>query len=601
MPIYRCKMCCGNLEATGDNNIWVCSFCGTKQTVTHYDDSKEPNIAAFLERGNIALDDSEWKSADEFFNKALNLNPKCAEAYLGSYLANVRCKTFGAYIDTIISREDPASMTEIAACAEDTSHIHSMAEKYHVPFYFPKEEIISFYRYNRGYSAVAPYYIRQKEQILNSINSDKRLTHAREYSSGELKYSIESEIVRLTAVLDERISSARSKDDAISQNVISDYQMFISSVDQRVEAKYASALVEISAFYCEMTSVQTSASTIPEYTKARDGFAKISGYKDAAEREKQCRAAIAALNKKAEQKAVASAKAKKAAKKWLAVGAAVVIVGIIIFRVFVLPGVNYKKATKLMDNGNYQEAYSVFNRLKDYEDSRDKAIYCRYNWALELKEDGDYGKAMSFFEKLGDYKDSKAQMVECNYYLTLENFRSGEYETGDTFFYGMYNGEMLEWQIITLQGNRVFAYTVDAVARMPYNSTNAAVTWSDCSLRRWLNGDFYNSTFTSEEKSRILNTAVNPGNNGFDTDVSSGPVTNDNVFLLTLEDVDNYLMHVNSSCNYDGSRIWWWLSTPGECQNYAMYLGTNDYIHYDGEYVNDSDGGVRPAIWINVG
>ena len=42
-----------------------------------------PNIEALLQRGNMALEDSEWEKAKDFFDSVLNMDAKCGEAYLG--------------------------------------------------------------------------------------------------------------------------------------------------------------------------------------------------------------------------------------------------------------------------------------------------------------------------------------------------------------------------------------------------------------------------------------------------------------------------------------------------------------------------------------
>ena len=45
---------------------------------------------ALLERGYISLEDQEWKKADDFFEKVLNIDTKNAQAYLGKLLAELR-------------------------------------------------------------------------------------------------------------------------------------------------------------------------------------------------------------------------------------------------------------------------------------------------------------------------------------------------------------------------------------------------------------------------------------------------------------------------------------------------------------------------------
>jgi len=50
----------------------------------------EAQIAPLLKRVFMFLEDGGWKSADEYCEKILDINPECAEAYLGKLLAELR-------------------------------------------------------------------------------------------------------------------------------------------------------------------------------------------------------------------------------------------------------------------------------------------------------------------------------------------------------------------------------------------------------------------------------------------------------------------------------------------------------------------------------
>jgi len=51
-----------------------------------------PNVAALLERGNMALEDQEWEKAKEYFDQVLSMDAKCGEAYLGLAMAEAKCR-----------------------------------------------------------------------------------------------------------------------------------------------------------------------------------------------------------------------------------------------------------------------------------------------------------------------------------------------------------------------------------------------------------------------------------------------------------------------------------------------------------------------------
>lgn len=51
------------------------------------------SVESLLKRGQLALEDGEWESADKAFDEVLNYDPECAEAYVGKLMVDLRVKT----------------------------------------------------------------------------------------------------------------------------------------------------------------------------------------------------------------------------------------------------------------------------------------------------------------------------------------------------------------------------------------------------------------------------------------------------------------------------------------------------------------------------
>ena len=125
---------------------------------------------------------------------------------------------------------------------------------------------------------------------------------------------------------------------------------------------------------------------------------------------------------------------------------------------------------------------------------------------------------------------------------------------------------------------------------MPFNSTLASVTWKNSTIRTWLNNDFYNNAFSSEERSKIFDTT-------FATD---GVETTDKVFLLDEEDASFLPLSIRKAKATDHvstTHCYWFLRNTGSASNAA-------YVSYDGErgyYENvDREWWIRPVMWIDV-
>jgi len=56
------------------------------------DNTGTPSVESLVERGYLFLEDSDWNKADEYFDKALDINPKHAPAYIGKLCAELNTR-----------------------------------------------------------------------------------------------------------------------------------------------------------------------------------------------------------------------------------------------------------------------------------------------------------------------------------------------------------------------------------------------------------------------------------------------------------------------------------------------------------------------------
>ena len=185
-------------------------------------------------------------------------------------------------------------------------------------------------------------------------------------------------------------------------------------------------------------------------------------------------------------------------------------------------------------------------------------------------------------------------------------------EVGDNIPFGKYL-----WRVLKIKDGKALLLSDRIIENRKYNESNTNVTWETCTLRRYLNEEFYNS-FSASEKAMIAETRIsNNKNPRYGT--NGGNDTNDKIFLLSLEEVVKYfgdsgqLNNISErkslSDQYNSARIaqdgrgtatWWWLRSPGSFSAYAanvLYDGTVDVF---GDFVRSGSGGVRPALWMNL-
>jgi hypothetical protein len=145
-----------------------------------------------------------------------------------------------------------------------------------------------------------------------------------------------------------------------------------------------------------------------------------------------------------------------------------------------------------------------------------------------------------------------------------------------------------------LKNNRVLFITKDIATKMPYHQPGGAITWNDCTLRRWLNGDFYNQ-LPESIKPLIADIKVVSADNS-EYQLNSSNITTDKVLLLSNYEAAKYLKDSDDRALGD----WWWLRSPGAYSGYAASVHGVGSDSDCGSEVERADGGVRPAFWIKL-
>ena len=187
----------------------------------------------------------------------------------------------------------------------------------------------------------------------------------------------------------------------------------------------------------------------------------------------------------------------------------------------------------------------------------------------------------------------------------------GQYEQDGNLNNG---AEAIEWQVLAVEEGRALVISKYGLDAKPYNEKRTSVTWETCTLRTWLNGEFYNSAFSEEEKVQIQEVRVkNPKNPTYRT--KGGDNTTDRIFLLSIEEAIRYFAdnegrkcqpttYAKNNGAYlsesAGGMTWWWLRSPGADGNYAAVITTDLDVYTPGRNVNYTAGSVRPAFWLNL-
>jgi len=194
---------------------------------------------------------------------------------------------------------------------------------------------------------------------------------------------------------------------------------------------------------------------------------------------------------------------------------------------------------------------------------------------------------------------------------------------GETIPFGPY-----DWRVLDVQDDRALLITNNIVENRAYHHEQIDMTWADCDLRAYLNGEFYEGKFSAEEKERIV--AVNNRNpdtrhlcaDGKTFRVAlGGRNTEDRVFLLSIPEVIKYfdMSYMSAKEFYTGSEWdswpviipeklpysheatvgnWWFLRSLGFLQYSLAFINEQGIVGYNA--CMHIDLGIRPAMWIKL-
>ena len=592
-----------------------------KETVVVNSAASSASVAPLLERAFMFLEDGKWADADEYCEKVLDAEPKNAGAYLGKLMAELK-----------ISRKEDLKLAKEPFDSSDNA-----------------------VKAGRFDPALAEE-LRTDNEIIRERNENERKNIIYNNAVSKMKSAVMSDDFDAAAGLFDSIKGFSDSDEKAKE-------CLEKAEEAHKDEIYAVAVGKMDPAY-------DNSLTIRNLETAISIFESIIDWKDSKAKIEECKTLLKKteeLKKQLEDDALKAAEKRMVVLKKVAfIGgpiAAVLIVFLIVLNTVILPSANYKKALAAAGEKKYEEAISLFGQYPKYKDTQDQIAVVKleqannlldekkYDEAYEILESinksdlidksiyeradeylnaGDYDSAYALFNQISEYKDAHKKIDAC-----LEGMQDNEkwstlnaLKVDDYYNLGLYeqdgdtgNGkEEIEWRVLAKEEGRVLLISKYVLDIMPYNTEYKAVTWEKCSLRKWLNDDFYKSAFSDADKSLIINTTI------ADKTPNAGKST-DKVFLLSDSEARKYFAQDSDDSFANKDRIgeqtsylrnkkkqnslqywtyyrdddvtYWWLRTRGLGNNMT---GAVDHSGCIDTYYNmiAQNIGVRPAIWIKT-
>ena len=455
-------------------------------------ETNAPGVTSLLKRAALFLEDGDTASAREYYDRVLDIDPECAEAYMGKVCAETGCRKesdLGALNYCVDMRGDWQKAVRFASAAQKQKYEGYMASvRARVEEHCHELAIDCACAVAVGRGSRAKMDDALKAYRANCLTKGSEST---DYSAEE------GASWRLAGYQSIRNTLAQMAADNAPRDVTEGMlkvaaAMFGQIKGEEARAQQCLALAEQARqkVIYEKASARRAAIGMPDLMDAADlealakQFGQIPGYKDAKQQAEQClqdaettrenayNDAVEAmqeaekgnfsfkwenairmlareglngyrdveeLRKQAEQRrkecenAEEKQRQESARRKKALTIAAVVVVMIACAIAWCIPNViipnnKYQQAVALRESGQYDEAIAAFAELGDYSDAAQQLSETKYQQAVALREEGQYDEAIAAFAELGDYSDAAQQLSETKYQQAVALREEGQYD-----------------------------------------------------------------------------------------------------------------------------------------------------------------------------
>ncbi|MBR3382583.1 MAG: hypothetical protein IKG85_06045 [Clostridia bacterium] len=253
----------------------------------------------------------------------------------------------------------------------------------------------------------------------------------------------------------------------------------------------------------------------------------------------------------------------------------------------------------------------------------------RYASAESALRRGEIAEAIAGFTSAGSWRGGLSRAAEIAFSEQGDpsiRRRLSEAEHGSIVEFGHYEqdgetadgAEPISWVVLDKRDGQLLLLSEKVLDAVPYNETECDITWAECSLRRWVNGEFLSAAFTGEERLLII-TKKHLNENNSVSGAKGGASTVDTVFIPSLEDLLSAARLKRGFSIYDlsaaptvyarsrglegspyGGSSCWWTRTPGSGQSTVMYADMGGSLLHSSR-PDRTNYGVRPMIWVFAG
>lgn len=492
--------------------------------------------SAQVKRGKLALEDQDWSKADDFFEEALNIDPECAEAYIGKLLVGKRLTSWLEYIDMLEKKYEKTDAELLVACTSDVDHVNKKINEYEIEGYLEASVINDLYYYDCSYESVLSNRKRERERQEKELCSERLLIRAQQYAKDETKKQIEEGLARLETIWDERIMQAQKQDNETIAKIKAAYAEHLVDADKKAKKLNEEAIKICEQDYQKAVEKMKRANDVVAFSEAREIFRKLNNYKNSKELVQKCQSRIQCIKEEREKRnRIKATTRRRKQKKVLKIVAILAII-----------------------------------------------VYMVTTFAMCRKE-----VLRSSVEKLIEQNKAKSSG---EVFKEGESVYFGSYEQDNNSKNGK---EKIEWIVLATKPDRVLLISKYVLDWQKYCDSEVEISWKTSTIRTWLNETFKDKAFTSKEQKDII---VLTDSVFLLSQYQEQTYFTSNL-KKQCSPTEYASAQSNGKCSVD-KKCGWWLREPQKNDNIIAINENGANCSYK-DIKTDSCYGVRPVIWVN--
>ena len=404
-------------------------------------------ITPLLKRVSMFLEDKDWKSADTYCEKVLDMDPEIGEAYFGKLLAEYHV----------------SSAEELSALSR---------------------EFTSSANYQKALRFADKALTQKLETVIRIIDEREeaqRREKARREEEARQKKARQEQLAREEAVRKAEI--ARKKAEHIGKRTKKIAMIAVPVVCTVIVliVVWTTALSPLSKYNKAVALMDAG-----QYTEAVTAFEALDGYRDSAAKISECNTSIQESKYSNAMALMDTGNYAEAITAFEALDgyqdSAEKLHACILEH-------SYNDAIALMYANQYQEAIAAFEVLDGYKDCTDQILKCRYSIAAALQQAGKTKEAMLAFSALDNYSDAKEQVAQLRGKLagwkTIDagNFLTIGLQADGVLVAGHRYSNFIGWNdIVAIAVGRDYAVGLKADGTVVADGAN---TFGQCDVSGW--------------------------------------------------------------------------------------------------------------------